>query len=1020
MSKIEDNLISVRGITCPSDQILGIQMNTSTSGNITVTLSPPDTSVTFEILVGPDNGMATITPAGTSCGWNYTPNTNFTGLDSFIIRSTALESGQRCPVEISIFVENLELTLIKSANKSFVKSEDTLIYSLVIQNTGTIIADTALIQDILPANTTLIPNTTHINGILTPEADITTGIEIKSIPVGGSVKIDFSVNVSGGISGQILSNTADYTANSLVNGQEYSRNGNSNNLRIPIINLALDKSVDKSVVLQGDILEYLISFTNTTGFTLTSAIIKDLIPSLTTLIPNTTEVNGILDPLANVVAGIDVGPLDPTAAGTVSFKVRVDDNALANSTIINSASLDFTLILNGTPINGTILSNEVESTVIEASAKLSILKTASQKQVIVGDIVKYTLVITNTGNLDADNVIITDSLAPELSYVNNLAINGIPITGDITLGANIGTIKVNTSVIVTFNVQVDSIPANIIINNTTTSVFDYRLPDGTIRSGDATSNIETIEVFNANAVMTKTTDKSIVNVGDTFTYTIMIQNTGNISILDYILKDILPNQFKVTQITVDGNIVLGDLTTGISLGEIEPMQIIIVKIKILVLSAFSTQVPYMNIATGTVKYIFNEMELIKTITATELIGVLVVMPKLRLQKSSNVDIAIIGDIVTYTIIATNEGNVEFSNVVIQDLLPQELDFIEGSVKIDGISNQTANILSGIHVGPISILGSKTVTFKVKVINGNYSICNVSTADYYYTLDNGLTTEYGIQSSNESCILVKNISVLVTKVADKINVSLNDIVNYTVTVTNESDSRVDSAVFKDILPMSLMLIDGSVSVNTVPITNPNLALGINIGSLEAKETAIIRYSTKVVAGSCSGSIKNSAFVEFKYSSNNGTLKNIISNIASVELCTNIAAFKQLSIDKLCPIPLQKPDMEEVDSVFVTGKILKSYVIKTYKGISNEDQNLSGYKLVVNGVLNIVIEYTSKNESQSIHSYSCNVPFGTYIILPTNYTNCKNINLDVQIEDVDYETANCRETFINIMYLVVAKA
>ncbi|MGL5084707.1 MAG: DUF7507 domain-containing protein [Clostridium sp.] len=1010
---------SPRGISCPADQEVGIQMNTDTSGSITVTLSPPDTSVSFAQLTGPDHGTATITPAGLSCGWSYTPNTNFTGLDSFIIRSTALPGNTRCPVEISVFVENLELTITKSADKPYVESDDTLTYSLFIKNTGTITSDTAVIKDTLPVLTTLIPNTTYIDGVLTPGADIITGINLAAIPVNGSVKIDFSVAVSGATSGDVLDNVANYTATGLANRQSYSREGTSNNIITPVINSKLDKSVDKLVVLQGDTLEYLISFTNTTGFTLNSAIIKDVIPTSTTLISGTTKVNGTLDTLANVVSGIEVGPLATAAVATVSFQVKVDDNAPVNSIILDTASLDFTVTASGTTVQGTVLSNEVDSTVIEASAKLSMLKAASPKQVVVSDIVKYNLTITNNGKLDATNVLVTDLLAPELSYADNLTVDGVSKTGDITTGVNIGTVKSGTSVIVTFDAKVESIPANMMIKNTSTSTFIYTLPSGTIRNGNSTSNTETIEVFNVNAVMTKKTDTSIVNVGDTFTYTLMIQNTGNVNIVDYILKDPLPSQFQVMQITVDGTIALGDLTTGIALGPIAPMQIVIVKIKILVLSVFSTQVPYLNVATGDIRYLFNGVELTKEITATEPIGILVVMPKLRLEKSSDVDIAVIGDTVTYTIVATNEGTIAFTDVVVRDLLAPELDFIEGSVKIDGVSDLKANILAGVHLGPIAIIASKTLTFKVKIIGAKCDVCNIATADYYYTLDKGITNEYGIQSSNESCICIKNISILVAKVADKSEVSLNDIINYTVTVTNESDSTIDSAVFKDILPISLLLIDGSVTVDGVVVSNPNLALGINIGTLAPKQIVIIKYSAKVIAGSCSRKIKNSAFVESKYSFDNGSVKNIVSNIASVEICSNIAAFKQLSIDKLCPIPPQKPDMEEVNSVFVTGKILKSYVIKTHKGVSNEGQNLSGYKLVVNGVLNIIIEYTANDKSQSIHSYSCDVPFGTFIILPTNYTNCRNVNVDVQIEDVDYETDNCRETFINIMYLVIAK-
>ncbi|MEG0133838.1 MAG: DUF3794 domain-containing protein [Clostridium sp.] len=1017
---IKNESISPRGVICPGPMHVTINKNQVATDKVVSIITPPQTILIYSLESTPLNGTATINP--NTGQWVYTPSTDFVGHDSFAVYSTVSGPGvstTRCSTDIYIDVVDVQLTVTKSASKAYVKTTDTLTYTVEVTNTGSITIDSAVVTDILPANTTIAPNSTYINGVLTPGANISSGITITSLAVAATKTITFTVNVSGATSGEILSNVVNYTAKSTVSGSVINKEGSSNTVKTPVLVATLDKIVDKASVLQGDTLDYKITFTNSTGFALSSAIIKDTIPAMTTLVPNSTKVNGVLDPLANIISGIQVGPLAVGKTATVEFKVRVDNAATAGATISNIASLTFIASAGGFDITDTISSKPTSSTVLAALAILNMVKSASPSQVNVGDTVKYTLTIKNTGSLDATSVILTDLLAPELSYANDLTVNGASKPGDITKGVDIGTVSAGGTTIVTFNVTVSTLPPNINISNTTTGVFAYTLPSGTVVKGNVKSNTVTIQVFEVDATMTKVSDKSMVNVADTFTYTITVENTGNIDTTDYILTDALPSQFQVQQITVNGVVVSGDLGLGISLGIIKAGQTVIIKVKILVISEFSNNIPYNNMALGNLEYSINGVPGSKEIIATDTIGVVVVQATLILEKSSNVDMAIVGDVINYTITATNNGDVDFTDVVIKDLLAPGIDFVEGSVVVDTVSMPSENILSGVDVGSISVNGSVILMFKAIVVNEVETICNVASADYYYSINGGVTTLYGMKQSNPNCIIIEKSTVLVTKEANKTLVSLNDIIEYTATITNNGTSAINSVVFRDILPNTLMLINNSVTINGVQVINPNLSLGINIGIIAPKVTVTIKYEAKVIAGTCSGKIENNAYAEYKYVLSNGSVKTRISNIAAVEICSNISSFKQLSIDKLCEIPCQKPDMEEVNDVFVDGKILSYYVIKTHQGISNEGQNLSGYKLVVNGTLSVVIEYTANVKSQSIHSYSCEIPFGTFIILPANYVKGNAIDVNIKIEDIDYEALNCRETFVNIMYLVIAK-
>ncbi|MNP66606.1 hypothetical protein D3C76_1623340 [compost metagenome] len=75
----------------------------------------------------------------------------------------------------------------------------------------------------------------------------------------------------------------------------------------------------------------------------------------------------------------------------------------------------------------------------------------------------------------------------------------------------------------------------------------------------------------------------------------------------------------------------------------------------------------------------------------------------------------VGDIINYTIVVTNNGIVAVNNVVLVDPIPAGSQFVIGSVAVDGVQRPTANPAAGIVIGTIAAGASSTVTFQVQVI-----------------------------------------------------------------------------------------------------------------------------------------------------------------------------------------------------------------------------------------------------------------------------------------------------------------
>jgi hypothetical protein len=58
--------------------------------------------------------------------------------------------------------------------------------------------------------------------------------------------------------------------------------------------------------------------------------------------------------------------------------------------------------------------------------------------------------VTNSSSAQIDNVIISANIPTEISSLGNVQINGVPVTGDIVTGINIGSLTPSSSKSITF------------------------------------------------------------------------------------------------------------------------------------------------------------------------------------------------------------------------------------------------------------------------------------------------------------------------------------------------------------------------------------------------------------------------------------------------------------------------------------------------------------------------------------------------------------------------------------------
>lgn len=186
-------------------------------------------------------------------------------------------------------------------------------------------------------------------------------------------------------------------------------------------------------------------------------------------------------------------------------------------------------------------------------ANVAVTKSADKTFADVGEQITYTLVLENTGTVDALNVTLSDMLPPETALVaGSVTVDGAPYAG--ALPVVIPTISAGQSVTVTFKVTANSIPAVNPVFNIARADYEFFPFAGYPATGFSNSNPVAVFIIVRALTNVKSVDKAFAVKGDALTYTSVIKNTGSIPVTDVIFKDEIPagTTFVNGSVFIDG------------------------------------------------------------------------------------------------------------------------------------------------------------------------------------------------------------------------------------------------------------------------------------------------------------------------------------------------------------------------------------------------------------------------------------------------------------------------------------
>jgi uncharacterized repeat protein (TIGR01451 family)/gliding motility-associated-like protein len=262
---------------------------------------------------------------------------------------------------------------------------------------------------------------------------------------------------------------------------------------------------------------------------------------------------------------------------------ELNDTSFTGTYIITQTDLDrgfFTNIasVSGTAIN-TILTSDSDTVTVAATqnSSMDLTKTSTTNPntySTVDDVLTYDLLISNSGNVTLSDITVVDSLTSEQWLITTLSPGGSRLF--------------HTS----YHIQQEDLDAGSIVNSASAEGTD---PNGAPIYGSDD------EIINANQLFTLVVSKTMdivdyVYAGDAISYQIVLENTGNVNLLNISVEDVLSESTSFIDANQGGSYNAISNTVSWSIGLLSPAETLTIDLRVLVNQAVGNESVISNIA----------------------------------------------------------------------------------------------------------------------------------------------------------------------------------------------------------------------------------------------------------------------------------------------------------------------------------------------------------------------------------------------------------------------------------------
>ena len=426
------------------------------------------------------------------------------------------------------------------------------VYQLTVKNTGNVELKNAVVTDQSP--------NVNIQFMSTDKGTITNNTLSYTIPtfkVGETVVINITAKLTAYVAGDMV-NKACVDTPTIPGNPDDCDDATITTPKPKVPSVKIDKLVngqERDEVAVGEVFTYTVKVTNDGEVELVNAVVADPAPTGVTML--TTDKGSIAgNAVTYTIPSLKVGE---NTVITITAKVNeYKAGDMVNTACVNAVEVN--------PGNPTVKDDCDDATVTVTKPKapaVKIEKLVNGKesvQVAVNETFTYTIKVTNNGEVDLVNAVVTD---PAPANVQFLTTDKGTITGN-ALTYTIPSLKVGENTVITMTAKITAQVEGSIKNTACVNAVEVNPGNPTEKDDcdDAYVNVPPVVITNPGISIVKTVngvEQTQVAVGEIFTYKVVVKNTGDINLTNVVVTDVAPN--GVTLLSAQVGTIVGNKWT---------------------------------------------------------------------------------------------------------------------------------------------------------------------------------------------------------------------------------------------------------------------------------------------------------------------------------------------------------------------------------------------------------------------------------------------------------------------------
>ncbi|WP_407379214.1 Ig-like domain repeat protein [Methanobrevibacter sp.] len=835
----------------------------------------------------------------------------------------------------------VNLTVVKSSDVvGNVSVGDLVNYTITVTNNG-------------PSNATMVNITDELNSAFefvnasgNAKADENNVVKwiIPKIVSGNSTSVWVQVRVKA---------NGTFTNLAVVESRENSTpSENGTNITVdPVVNLAVNKTVNATNVIVGDLVKFIINVTNNG-------------PSDATLVNITDRLDSAFEFIAELNPGVTY------ANGVVSWnikKINVNETASVELVVRVVKEGNFSNVASVVSHENDTVTNGSSENVTAGTVILNVTKIANESIVNVGDVVRFDIVVNNTGSANATGVNVTDVLNSVFEFVN--------ASGDVKADVNNVVVWSNLNIVngssVTVWVEV-RVKANGTFTNVATAVANENKT-----TFENETNITVDPVVNLS--VNKTVNATNVIVGDLVKFTINVTNNGPSNATMVNITDRLDSAFEfIDNLNPDASYANGVVSWTINKINVNETASVVLTVRVVKEGNFS------NVAS-----VVSHENDAETNGSSENVTAGTVI--LNITKSANASVVNVGDVVRFDIVVNNTGSANATGVNVTDVLNSVFEFVNASGDVK------ADVNNVVVWSNLNIVNGSSVTVWVEVrVKANGTFTNVASA---VANENKTTFENG---TNITVNPVVNLAV--NKTVNATNVTVGDLVKFTINVTNNGPSNATGVNITDKLDSAFEFI---AELNP-GVNYANGVVSWTINKINVNGTASVELTVRVVK---EGNFSNVAFAK---SNENDTETNGSSENVTVNKAPSFVSAEDVNVTYgeaiIIPVVSENATGVIYQIINTEGKVVANGTIGIGENITGLDLPAGDY--VVNLTTMVDANHTVANNASKL---TVNKAIPPMDITPVNITYGDNETIIIELPENATGTVNItvgNKTFVDI--------